>query len=577
MGLLAKLSETLGFAASPPVPSGSRKRKDRDDSSEEERSFQAKRRRYSDGDYLSSPYDAPPSAPVVRPSELKSFPGPVQKLREASFAHSLLEGGRSPRIRSVAHPRKSLPTKEQVAYPEIAATPIKATTPSKVGTIRLNAIAAEPWATHGMSNEEKWVSKPNKRAFEIAANSSDPKRAVRLSVKEPEYALRDMEIRDGLFQLTDLLQEFVKAYFKFKISGKLSPSFFEQFEPETAKVIGCVASGGPGGVQGWHEMFTDQLKREMLVMAIMGNVLVEQVFQHIFFGGLPKHVEIMTELQKTHRDEDGFDRNKVYALGARTFMHSRLSDGIDLPANFANHVNRIVGTIYTHTKPILALNPASPKHETIIPALHTIVTHAGILSLSMRLDPHTVYHFVPVFKEDEFTSERMECLNHVQMQQTNPRTPDDAEGLTRAETQRRANLSPAEKNRAQNDDPLTQITILDGVTAYRQGGWEAQDSTLSNVKFEKQEFENRGVRVRKLTDALVYCRWGRARRFKSGKGDDVATQHGDAWKGGFVEFARVKGVGDWIEHERKMAKGKGKAMQATEDDLQAALAEESEV
>ncbi|EAT81207.2 hypothetical protein SNOG_11499 [Parastagonospora nodorum SN15] len=513
MGLLAKLSETLGFAASPPVPSGSRKRKDRDDSSEEERSFQAKRRRYSDGDYLSSPYDAPPSAPVV-------------------------------------------------------------------GTIRLNAIAAEPWATHGMSNEEKWVSKPNKRAFEIAANSSDPKRAVRLSVKEPEYALRDMEIRDGLFQLTDLLQEFVKAYFKFKISGKLSPSFFEQFEPETAKVIGCVASGGPGGVQGWHEMFTDQLKREMLVMAIMGNVLVEQVFQHIFFGGLPKHVEIMTELQKTHRDEDGqyrFDRNKVYALGARTFMHSRLSDGIDLPANFANHVNRIVGTIYTHTKPILALNPASPKHETIIPALHTIVTHAGILSLSMRLDPHTVYHFVPVFKEDEFTSERMECLNHVQMQQTNPRTPDDAEGLTRAETQRRANLSPAEKNRAQNDDPLTQITILDGVTAYRQGGWEAQDSTLSNVKFEKQEFENRGVRVRKLTDALVYCRWGRARRFKSGKGDDVATQHGDAWKGGFVEFARVKGVGDWIEHERKMAKGKGKAMQATEDDLQAALAEESEV
>jgi hypothetical protein len=305
MGLLPKLSETLGFAASLPVPSGSRKRKDRDDRSEEEQSFQAKRRRYSDGDYLSSPYVAPRSAPVMRPSGLKSFPGPEQNLREASFMHPLLEGGRSPKLRSVAHPRKSLPTKEQVAYPKIAATRTKATTPSKVGKIRLNAIATEPWATHGMSNEEKWVSKPNKCAFEIAANSSDPKRAVRLSVKEPEYALRDMEIRDGLFQLTDLLQEFVNAYFKFKINGKLSPSFFEQFEPETAKVIGCVASGGPGGVQGWHEMFTDQLKREVLVMAIMGNVLVEQGLQHIFFGGLPKHVEIMTELQKTYRDEDG--------------------------------------------------------------------------------------------------------------------------------------------------------------------------------------------------------------------------------------------------------------------------------
>lgn len=305
MGLLARLSETLGFAPSPSVPSGSRKRKDREDSSEEERSFQAKRRHYSDGDYLSSPYDAPRSASLAQPSESGAIPGPVQKLRQASFAQTLLESCRSPRIRSVAQSRKILPTKEQVEYPKIAETPTKATVPSNVGTIRLNAIAAEPWATQGMSNEEKWVSKPNKRAFEIAANSSDPKRAVRLSVEEPEYALRDMETRDRLFQLTDLLQEFVKAYFKFKVNGKLSPSFFEQFKPETAKVIGCVASGGPGGIQGWHKMFTDQLKGEVLVMAIMGNVLVEQVFQHIFFGGLPKHVEIMTELQKTHSNEDG--------------------------------------------------------------------------------------------------------------------------------------------------------------------------------------------------------------------------------------------------------------------------------
>jgi len=306
MGLLARLSESLGFASSPPAPSQSRKRKDRDDSSEEEMVFQAKRRRYSDSDYLSSAYDGPRSASLARPSGPGAFPGPAQKLRAASSAHTLLEsGGRSPRVRSVWHTKNVLPTREQVEYPKIAATPTKATAPSKVGTIRLNAIAAEPWEVEGMSNEEKWVSKPNKRAFEIAANSSDPKKAVRLSVKEPEYALRDMEIRDGLFQLTDLLQDFVKTYFTFKVNGKLSTSFFDQFEPETTKVIGCVASGGPGGVQGWHKMFTDESKREVLVMAIMGNVLVEQVFKHIFFGGLPKHVQIMTELQRTHSKEDG--------------------------------------------------------------------------------------------------------------------------------------------------------------------------------------------------------------------------------------------------------------------------------
>lgn len=192
----------------------------------------------------------------------------------------------------------------------------------------------------------------------------------------------------------------------------------------------------------------------------------------------------------------------------------------------------------------------------------------------MRLDPHTVYHFAPVFKEQDFSSESMECINHAQMQQTNPRTPDDAEGLTRAEIRRRQRLSAAEKKRAHNDDALTQITVLDGVTAYRVGGWEARDSTLSDVRFEKKEFGNRGVRVRKLTDALVYCRWGRARRFKNGKGDDVAAQHGDAWDGGFVEFARVKGLGFWTEDERDTVKGKGKAVQVTEEDLQAELAEE---
>jgi hypothetical protein len=40
-------------------------------------------------------------------------------------------------------------------------------------------------------------------------------------------------------------------------------------------------------------------------MGIMGNVLVEQVFQHIFFGGQERDVKEMTELQKEHKDEDG--------------------------------------------------------------------------------------------------------------------------------------------------------------------------------------------------------------------------------------------------------------------------------
>jgi hypothetical protein len=246
---------------------------------------------------------------------------------------------------------------------------------------------------------------------------------------------------------------------------------------------------------------------------------------------------------------------------------------LDLPSNFANHVNRIVGVIYTHIKPILTLHPDASEREEIISALQTIVTQAGLLGLEMRIDPHTVYHFQPMFKEDSFTSKTMECFNQIQMVQTNPRTDDNNDGLHPDEKTRRASLPAREKKRVQNDDPLTQITILDGITAYRLGGWEAQDSAIMRVKYEKSEYANQGVRVRRLTNGLACCRWGRARRFKDGKSDDIQGHHGTAWKDGFVEFSDVPGVKDWQRVERKAteekikatktaAKGKG---EATED------------
>jgi hypothetical protein len=233
-----------------------------------------------------------------------------------------------------------------------------------------------------------------------------------------------------------------------------------------------------------------------------------------------------------------------------------------------------VGVIYTHIKPVLALDPNAPEREVIIQAVHNIVTQAGILSLEMRIDPHTNYHFQPVFKEDSFTSETMECFNQYQMEQTNPRTDDTEDALHPDEKARRAALPAAEKKRSRNDDPLTQITILDGITAYRLGGWEAHDSAIMKVKYEKSEYANQGIRIRRLTNGLACYRWGRARRFKDGKSDDVQGHHGTAWKGGFVEFSDVPGVVDWqaIEHKAKnekieamvkaaktAAKGKGKA------------------
>jgi hypothetical protein len=223
-----------------------------------------------------------------------------------------------------------------------------------------------------------------------------------------------------------------------------------------------------------------------------------------------------------------------------------------LPGNFSAHVNYIVGVIYTHLAPILELDDSAHAHPSImIPDLLTIVTHAGLLALSMRIDPHTVYYVAPAFKEDTFTSQRMECFNQAQMEQTNPRTPDTHELLHKEEKTRRAGLSTAEKKRAKNNDALTQIIIMDGVTAYRRGGWESADSKVLHVRYEKTEFADQGIRARVLTAGWVYCRWGRARQFKDGKSDDIPAVHGVAWNEGFREFSDVAGVVDWVGFERK--------------------------
>jgi hypothetical protein len=234
-----------------------------------------------------------------------------------------------------------------------------------------------------------------------------------------------------------------------------------------------------------------------------------------------------------------------------------------LPGNFSAHVNYIVGVIYTHLAPILALDSPSLTHPSImIPRLYEIVTRAGLLAVSMRMDPHTVYYIEPVFKEDTFSSERMECFNQHQMEQTNPRTPETHDLLHTEEKRRRAGLSAAEKKRSKNDDALTQIIIMDGVTAYRRGGWESADSKVLDVKYEKSEFGNQGIRSRVLTAGWVYCRWGRARQFKDGKSADIPAAHGTAWNEGFREFSEVVGVVDWVGVERKEKEHNKKVMLA---------------
>jgi hypothetical protein len=167
-----------------------------------------------------------------------------------------------------------------------------------------------PWKGNPTA-DEKWTTRPNKQAHEfVASHGINAKRLIQSSVNEPEYALRDAEIRDSMWHLMNLIESYVKDHVSTEplldfATGDIDLDWLRDIPKETAKIIGCVASGGPGGVQGWKDLFIDEQKRRALMCAIIGNVLVEQVFQHIFFGGSAEDIKTLTDLQKAHSNEDG--------------------------------------------------------------------------------------------------------------------------------------------------------------------------------------------------------------------------------------------------------------------------------
>lgn len=129
-----------------------------------------------------------------------------------------------------------------------------------------------------------------------------------------------------------------------------------------------------------------------------------------------------------------------------------------------------------------------------------------------------------------------------------------------------AGTTEEERRRAQGDEALHQILLMNGMTAYRRGGWEDWKASKpryvggrkwkGRVYAEKGD-EMRGFRARVLAHGWVYCRWGRGRNFTEGRRDDRVEVHGVAnWREpGFVEFREVVEGRVEVEGRRK---GKGK-------------------
>jgi hypothetical protein len=216
----------------------------------------------------------------------------------------------------------------------------------------------------------------------------------------------------------------------------------------------------------------------------------------------------------------GFTRTERYADAIQGIIAAP-DEPPHLPSNFANHTNYITAAIWKHLRPIYRLQATNVVPRSLINSLHTIVIQAGMLSLLMRLDEHTAYTFMPVFKEVYFSPTRQECYN--------------AESLE---------ATPAE------GDIVNQIVIMPSVTAFRRGGWEISTSTLAAPDF-MDGCENTGIRERQITHGWVFCRRG------------IPRAVGRSKEEGFVEFfPGAQGVPNpRMEGSKAKAdrKGKGKA------------------
>lgn len=173
------------------------------------------------------------------------------------------------------------------------------------------------------SADLNWTDFPNRTARQTLEGYDSNKTQAAIAIRdglrqsdparksEPLYSLRDIEIRDGLWQLNDKLESFTMEHYNFDF-GANGPGNKELLDTQLAKMpqatvdlIGCVASGGPSGPTGWRNLFFNKQKRRALVCAIIGEILEGQVLEHLFFGCSAEHEQNLERLQQEHAGDDG--------------------------------------------------------------------------------------------------------------------------------------------------------------------------------------------------------------------------------------------------------------------------------
>ncbi|KAH7065613.1 hypothetical protein B0J12DRAFT_42258 [Macrophomina phaseolina] len=427
--------------------------------------------------------------------------------------------------------------------------PTPPATRKRTGQVPPSPASATKKPRHGYDDEESYddTSDDNnvdeeggyEEVWQYENAEEDEEEDIPFYQERPDYLKMYENIQDQLRALTGtpknkkqilytpgLLNQFVEHWFKFVTTEDEDKILRDllTMDIHTALIIGCVGDGGPTGVKGWLQLFIDALERQTLVCAVIGLVLQEHVFSSLCYGATPEQLKKLHEqvdLKYRAYPEDGFTRAQRRYEEIKEILKDAAKDKENnphgLPKGFVSTSKRLAWQLYKLLEPVTRLNtewqeyskpPArgtelygpdvtmeqkdegDKSQEGMIYSLYQIVCCAGLLSLCMRLDPDTVYHMQPAFKDEFWNEAEMRAFNRSRMVVENPTKQEYADD------------EQEEKDKAQYLLALVRQTIFPGWKVYRKGGWRAND-------------KDRGIRECDLERAYVGLRWGLQRRWET--------------------------------------------------------------
>ncbi|CAI6339835.1 unnamed protein product [Periconia digitata] len=187
---------------------------------------------------------------------------------------------------------------------------------------------------------------------------------LRMAAEDPDYTYSDVELVSELDYLRKLMESFTAEYCAHgckagDMTERLRKAFLNM-TPETTRIYCNVASGGPGGPGGWHQFFQDKEKMQAFALAVIGNVVVEQVLHHVAFGADEKLLDKLKGVQSRLRNHDGFVRNQATAEA----LLENLKNGEDSEDETVDKAHSMELTTHFQEHPLLE-HAHGPAHRIL--------------------------------------------------------------------------------------------------------------------------------------------------------------------------------------------------------------------